>query len=281
MQNGTAYRGVVPFENSSNGSVVFTLDLIANLHGMHPNILVCGEAYVAVKHCLLGHASPSPSNPPKSNVKIDPQFTNPLATPKADLSKVKKLYSHPQAWGQCKAFLATYLKGVPRHDVDSTSRAAEIVAADTSGESAALSSLAAADVFGLDVLAESINDRIGNTTRFLVIRHVDSPAPSKPTDENANAPYKSLVTFTLEHTLEHTKPGSLAQCLSAFSSQGLSLTSINTRPSGVENWHYVFFVEFGGRKEDGEEEGDVNRALRELGGVARGWRWLGSWESQL
>ncbi|KAF2823623.1 PDT-domain-containing protein [Ophiobolus disseminans] len=281
VQNRSAHRGVVPFENSSNGSVVFTLDLIANLHGMHPDVLVCGEAYVAVKHCLLGHAAGIPSTQKEGEVRIDPQFTNPLAIPKSDLSRVKKLYSHPQAWGQCKAFLATYLKGVPRHDVDSTSRAAEIVAADKTGESAALSSLAAADVFGLDVLAESINDRKGNTTRFLVIRHASSPPLPSPSlslpTPNPPTPWKSLITFTLNHTA----PGSLAQCLSAFSSHGLSLTSINTRPSGVENWHYVFFVECGGRKEDGEGEGDVNRALGELGGVARTWRWLGSWESRL
>ena len=94
VQNGTAYRGVVPFENSSNGSVVFTLDLIGDLHGLHPDILVCGESYVAVKHCLLGHASASPhSQGSKPSVRIDETFTNPLAIPKSDLSKIKKIFS--------------------------------------------------------------------------------------------------------------------------------------------------------------------------------------------
>lgn len=243
---------------------------------MHPDILVCGEAYVAVKHCLLGHASPSPQAEQGKKVELDKTFTNPLAVPKSDLSKIKKLYSHPQAWGQCKAFLSTYLKGVHREDVDSTSLAAQIVAADTTGQSAALSSMAAADVFKLDVLAESINDRLGNTTRFLVIQKVSSTTGIPPPKTQDDEHWKSLVTFTLDHA----KPGSLAHCLSAFSNEGISLTLIHTRPSGVENWHYVFFVEFGGRKEEGEE-GAVNRAFRALEEVARSWRWLGSWMSEL
>jgi prephenate dehydratase len=276
VQSGTAYRGVVPFENSSNGSVVFTLDLIGDLHGKHPDILVCGESYVAVKHCLLGHASTSPNQQTTNTVQIDDTFTNPLATPVCDLSKIKRLYSHPQAWGQCKAFLATYLKGIERQDVSSTSRAAEIAAADKTGESAALSSHVAASLFGLDVLASSINDRIGNTTRFLVIRRKDSAVlpPSSPRGSND---WKTLVTFTIDHA----NPGALAHCLAVFEKFDLNLTSINTRPSGVENWHYIFFVEFKGRKEDGREEGRVNTALGELDAVCREWRWLGSWENRL
>ncbi|KAH8725198.1 Prephenate dehydratase-domain-containing protein [Phaeosphaeriaceae sp. PMI808] len=265
VQNGTAYRGVVPFENSSNGSVLFTLDLISDLHSMHPDILVCGESYIAVKHCLLGHVSPSPSTAPAptKHVEIDKKFTTLLASPTSDLSKIKKLYSHPQAWGQCKAFLAAYLKGIERHDVSSTSRAAELVASDPSGESAALSSEMAADMFGLDILASSINDRIGNTTRFLVLcnRHKSTPnhnlEPSLSSsvadtsgDSDSDDAWKTLVIFTVNHA----NPGALAHGLAVFERWGLNLTSINTRPSGVENWNYIFFVEFMGRREGGERD---------------------------
>jgi prephenate dehydratase len=268
----------VPFENSSNGSVVFTLDLIGDIHGAHPDILVCGESYVAVKHCLLGHAIPNSVAQTPKNVVVDAKFTNPLAIPTSDLSKIKKLYSHPQAWGQCKAFLSTYLKGVERQDVSSTSKAAEIAAQDKSGESAALSSFVAADLFGLDVLAESINDHIGNATRFLVIRRKNSasspPASPSGSEYGGDGTWKTLVTFTVDHA----NPGALAHCLAAFEKYGLNLTSINTRPSGVRNWHYIFFVEFQGRMEEG---GKVEGALRELGEVASGWKWLGSWENRL
>ncbi|KAI4702730.1 hypothetical protein J4E89_010263 [Alternaria sp. Ai002NY15] len=242
VQSGTAYRGVVPFENSSNGSVVFTLDLFADLNNRYPDILVTGEAYVA-------------------------------------------------AWGQCKNFLAKYLKTAERHDVSSTSKAAEIASQDKTGESAALSSEIAAELFGLDVLAKEINDKKGNSTRFFVIRrkHDDAmpstttptPTPTTPTpppstsSNNANT-WKSLITFTIEHS----NPGALANCLTVFSRHGINLTSINTRPSGVRNWHYVFFVEFKGRKTD-TDTGDVDKALGELDKVCRGWRWLGSWENRL
>ncbi|KAJ4367108.1 prephenate dehydratase [Neocucurbitaria cava] len=294
VQNGDAFRGVVPFENSSNGSVVFTLDLFADLHGKYSDILVCGESYVAVKHCLLGYAhsteqnltnrAAAPSHPDNASAKS-------MARPLSDLSNVKRLYSHPQAWGQCKAFLNTYVKHAERHDVSSTSKAAELVAQDKTGESAALSSIIAADMFGLDVLAKTINDRVENTTRFLVIRRKDSSTPPgsippSPSISNTTAVapnggkqgnWKTLITFTVDHA----NPGALAHCLSAFEKFGLNLTSINTRPSGVENWNYVFFVELKGRKEDGEEDGKVNGALKELEKVCRGYRWLGSWENRL
>jgi prephenate dehydratase len=180
--------------------------------------------------------------------------------------------------------------------VSSTSKAAEIASQDKTGESAALSSFIAAELFGLNVLAQEINDKKGNSTRFFVIRrrrvgdgtkggegtaHVKTSTATTtatPTNRLDGEKWKSLVTFTIEHS----NPGALANCLTVFSSHGINLTSINTRPSGVRNWHYVFFVEFKGRKtEAGEETGDVNRALGELDRVCRGWRWLGSWENRL
>ncbi|KAL5382780.1 hypothetical protein DPSP01_006339 [Paraphaeosphaeria sporulosa] len=303
VQSGAAARGVVPFENSSNGSVVFTLDLFADVQAKYPDIVVCAESYVPVQHCLLGHARSdqqhatslsSPGNAggagrragtgvipsPLSSGAVTPtpsipNPTKPTARPLSDLSRITKLYSHPQAWGQCKVFLNTYLKGVERQDVSSTSRAAQIVAEDESGESAAVSSAFAAEVCGLGVLARGIEDRVDNTTRFLVIkRRGDGRADGK---DGAGGEWKTLVSFTVDHA----NPGSLAHSLAVFEKYELNLTSINTRPSGVENWNYIFFVELKGRREEGTLDGPVNEALRELDPVCRSWRWLGSWESRL
>ncbi|KAF1933512.1 PDT-domain-containing protein [Didymella exigua CBS 183.55] len=263
VQDGSVYRGVVPFENSTNGSVVFTLDLFANLHGKYGDLLVCGEAYVNVSHCLLGLDATSPQN----------------------YSKITKLYSHPQAWGQCKTFLQKHLKHAERFDVSSTSRAAQMVAQSKDSGAAAISSKVAGTLFKLSLLSEGINDVSGNQTRFLVLRRKDSPqtsAPSTPpaTVNSDEENYKTLLLFTLPYTPSDPNPGALAQCLSVFGRHKLNLTSINTRPSGVANWEYIFFIEFKGRKDD-DEGGAVNAAFKELGGVCEWYRWLGSWENRL
>ncbi|KAF3042212.1 prephenate dehydratase [Didymella heteroderae] len=250
VQDGSVHRGVVPFENSTNGSVVFTLDLFADLHNKYNDILVCGEAYVNVSHCLLG---------------ID-------ALSSQDYSKITKLYSHPQAWGQCKTFLQKHLKHAERFDVSSTSRAAQLVAESKDPGAAAISSKVAGTLFKLSLLAEGINDVSGNQTRFLVLRRKESPQTSAPSTSATSAVnsdeenYKTLLLFTLPYTPSDPNPGALAQCLSVFGGHKLNLTSINTRPSGVANWEYIFFIEFKGRKDDGES-GAVNAAFKELGGI--------------
>ncbi|RMY39430.1 hypothetical protein D0864_16355 [Hortaea werneckii] len=336
VQSGQATYGVVPFENSSNGSVVFTLDLFADLHGRYPDILVWDEIYLAVHHCLLGHIPatepaaksakvredskeeenrlaatttittlphlPPHQQPPSQSGQVTPTQAVPQPAtariqPLHPLTHVKKLYSHPQAWGQCKNFLAAYLKGVERQDVSSTSKAAQLVGDDTTGTSAAISSRIAAELNGLDVLAQGIEDNEGNSTRFFVVRRQSSSPSSSadavsgsitaagagqetaPADDQGGeaAEFKTLVSFTVDHG----SPGALADCLEIFKKYGLNLTSINTRPSGEAAWHYIFFVEFMGRKLAEGQGGAVNEALQELDRVAKSWRWLGSWENAL
>lgn len=297
VQNGNAAHGVVPFENSSNGSVIFTLDLFADLQGRYPDILVDGEIYLAVRHCLLGRAlkdskleishnllkeqddSPNISGS-VTPTQSAPQPAKPKVKPLNDIKHITKLYSHPQAWGQCKLFLATYLKQVERQDVSSTSRAAELVAQDETGTSAAISSKIAADLNGLDILAEGIEDNEGNSTRFFTLRRgrgLDSQDTGHAVEADEMKRYKTLVSFTVTHG----EPGALADSLAVFKKYKLNLTSINTRPSGEEQWHYIFFVEFMGRKHADDQGGAVNEALEELAKVSRSCRWLGSWKNAL
>jgi prephenate dehydratase len=104
----------------------------------------------------------------------------------------------------------------------------------------------------------------------------ETAAETPPTNPPASPEnYKTLISFTVDHN----NPGALAQSLSVFERYGLNLTSINTRPSGVENWNYIFFVEIRGRREG--REGAVSKALGDLDGVCRGWRWLGSWRDRM
>ncbi|KAF2720528.1 PDT-domain-containing protein [Polychaeton citri CBS 116435] len=329
VQSGSAGYGVVPFENSSNGSVSFTLDLLADAEAQYQEILVCGETYVPVSHCLLGRASKSQTPPPQQQeqghqhhsselpllrrlidaaedrdsaslvskgeyahssgrvtpTQTHPQPGKPRSQPQYDLSHIKSLHSHPQAWGQCKLFLDYYLKGIPQEDASSTSKAAELVARDETGTSAAISSRIAADIHGLDILAEGIQDRESNATRFFVLRRKADLVAEAPQahdvggedEEEVKRRFKSLLLFTISHD----EPGALADSLAVFKKHKLNLTSIPTRPSGKVPWQYIFFVEFKGRKRPEGQGGAVNDALAELSRVAQSWKWLGSWESAL
>lgn len=200
-----------------------------------------------------------------------PSPVKPRTKPLYDIKHIKRIYTHPQAFGQCEVFLQSYLKGVERIDVSSTSRAAEMVSEDTSGASAAIASSLAADVHGLDVLARGIEDREDNTTRFFILR--------KGIDEKAKETRnltKSLISFTVDHR----SPGALADVLECFRKSKLNLTSINSRPTKVVPFQYIFFVEFeGSRLRD--PDGRVEEALNGIQAHTQRWRWLGSWDDEL
>ena len=290
----------MPFENSTNGSVVSTLDLFADRQSQYPDIYVHGEAYLDVHHYLLGYDSIKPSRsqrhpdkPADASIPIPmsesesrsttptpstPHPSGPRTEPLTDLSHVQRIYSHPQAFGQCEAFLSTYLRGVDRQEVSSTSKAAQIVSEDRTRTSAAISSKVAAGVHGLDVLAKGIEDRDDNTTRFFFLRR----GPRGPDARNltgndvgvlAGQKFKTLLVFTVNHL----SAGALADALTVFKRCDLNLTSIYSRPSRVRPWHYIFFVEFERGESDG---GRLNEAMRMLQGVTEGCRWYGSWRDR-
>ncbi|CAI4219535.1 unnamed protein product [Parascedosporium putredinis] len=285
VQRGEADFGVVPFENSTNGPVIFTLDNLANRLQTCPDITVCGEAYVDVHHFLLGHRNPAlqlddgGGSGTCTPTAADPNPLKPRSKPLGSLKHVTRLYSHPQAWGQCSVFLSTYLKGVETIDVSSTSRAAEMVKEDKTGTSAAISSEIAAKVYGVDVLAKSIEDREDNTTRFFIIKKTGRPelkVPRQGQGDGEKVPRsetKSLVSLTVPHH----EPGALADVLDCFRKARLNLTTINSRPSLITAFQYLFFIEIEGHY---DLDAEVRDALVEVERVAQSSRWLGSWYSQ-
>lgn len=284
VRDSTASYGLVPFENSSNGSVLTTLDLLIDRERRTGDILVVGEVFLPVHHCLLGHAQGAPhvqsvvlESDKYHRSNSHPQRSPPLS----DISHITRILSHIQAFGQCHTFLSTYLKGVECQEVSSTSKAAELVAADASGKSAAISSSLAAGIHGLDILANGIQDRDDNVTRFFILRKGSFLHPPMNFLETAangepKVKWKTMVAFRVDHQAS----GTLAEALLSFKSFDLNLTSINSRPSRIRPWHYIFLVEFDGKRElDGT--GPVNQALEELSKSTGGWRWLGSWINQL
>lgn len=147
--------------------------------------------------------------------------------------------------------------------MSSTSRAAQLVKGELG--SAAIASVAAAEVNGLRVLARNIEDTVDNTTRFFVL----SAADERPPMSADGAAHKTLVAFTVDHA----QPGALADGLKVFKMFGLNLTSIASRPNRKTRWNYVFFVEFEGH----EEMQNVKDALEKLGQFCDEMRVLGSY----
>lgn len=282
----------MPFENSTHGVVTFTLNNLADRDNAYTDLSVCGEIYIDVHHFLLGYKSKTPpaglastlleneSSGTSTPTPRDPNPLRPRARPLHSVKHVQRIHSHPQAFGQTNAFLTTYLRGVDMLDASSTSKAAELASQDKTGATAAIAGEIAAEMFGLDVLARCIEDRDDNTTRFFIIRKGVEAKPPKQSsgdggDDNNNKKTKSLVSFTVPHS----SPGALAGVLDVFRKYGLNLTSINSLPSLMKPFQYLFFVEFeGSRFED--TEGKVKSAFDEVDKVAQGWRWLGSWERQ-
>lgn len=215
VSSGGADMGVLPFENSSNGHVVPSLDI---LRATDPaDLQIVAEIYLDVHQCLLSRTS---------------------------LDSVKRLYSHPQAFGQCEDYLSRHLQGVERINVSSTGKAAQLAAQDD--ESAAIASSSSAEAVDITILEPDIEDNKNNTTRFFVVSKA-------PTILEEGKPYKTLIKFTVPHS----KPGSLAWTLQKFAESSINLTSICSRPNvskevlaSGQKWVYVFFLEFEGHADD-------------------------------
>ncbi len=288
VQSSAVAYGVVPFENSINGAVVGTLDLFADRQNQYADVYICDEASIEIHHYLLGHACKSlqQTDSTRSGDSTPTNQARDLPDPKAklltDLQHIKRIYSHPQAFGQSLGFLSQYLKDVDRQEVSSTSKGAEIVSQDGTNTTASISSKDAAETHGLDVLAESIEDQDNNQTRFFFLCKKSSYQDrlplsiGQPTDnDNGNDnsdKWKTFVTFKINHNLS----GALAEVLHVFKTYGLNPTSMNSRPSHRYPWHYIFFVEFYGRKKI-TGHGRVDAALAKLEEISEGCRCYGSW----
>jgi chorismate mutase/prephenate dehydratase len=157
-----------------------------------------------------------------------------LVAPTESLSDVARVYSHPQALAQCRGWLA---RNVPSAQlVVSPSTAAAAREARDDGAGGAVASRLAAELSGLNVLAERIQDRPINVTRFVLL----GQRPAAPSGRD-----KTSIAFSLKH--EH---GALRRALSELERAGLNLTRIESRPSRERIWEYVFLSDFEGHRDD-------------------------------
>lgn len=197
-------QAIVPLENSSEGPVTQTLDQLIH----YPSVTVTDSFSIAIRHHLLAC----------------PQTRR--------LSDVRRVYSHPQALGQCRASLRALLPDAELMPESSTAAAAHRVAHKPG--SAALSAAAAANIHGLKVLRKNLQDSNENTTRFLVL----TAGRRRSRDSLAAHDFRSLI-----HLVIGNRPGALLHALAPFDAAGVNLTFIQSRPLPGRPWEYGFFIE--------------------------------------
>lgn len=227
VRRETTGYGVVPIENSTGGSVAHAADALLEANG----VVIQRELLLQVRQCLMSRAPA--------------------------LDAVTRVYSHTQALMQCRGWLATRLRGVQLVQAESTAAAAQRAVADAG--SAAIGSALAAELYGLPVLRDDIQDRAENATRFALIATADGP----PTGDD-----KTTVAFAV-----HDGRGALLRVLQVFDDHGINLTRIESRPSRQRAWDYVFLVDLEGHREDD----DVGAALALLAERCPMLRILGSY----
>jgi chorismate mutase/prephenate dehydratase len=227
VARGSVTYGVAPIENSTEGGVTFTLDSLLETDGA----VIRSEVVLDVAQCLVARHE--------------------------ELARVERVYSHPQALAQCRAWLAKNLPHAQLVVSPSTTTAAREAAADDAA--AAVASRLAAELYGLRVMREAIQDRAENATRFIVLATSDAP----PTGAD-----KTSLVFSTPH-----ERGALRRVLELFDEEGLNLSRIESRPSRNKLWEYVFFTDVEGHRADP----NLARALVRLKNQCRMVKILGSY----
>ncbi|XAR53795.1 Arogenate dehydratase [Bertholletia excelsa] len=234
-------KAVLPIENSVGGSIHRNYDLLLR-HRLH----IVGEVQLVVNHCLLG-------------------------LPGVRKEELKRVVSHPQALAQCEIMLNKL--GVVQVNTEDTAGAAQIVASGGIRDIGAIASTRAAEIYGLDILAEKIQDDSENITRFLILAR-------EPIIPGIDKPYKTSIVFTLEEGA-----GVLFKALAVFAFRGINLTKIESRPQrkcpvrvvddsnkgSAKYFDYLFYVDF----EASMAEPRAQYALGQLQEFARFLRVLG------
>lgn len=203
--------GVVPIENSIEGVVNYTLDMFFD-----SPLKICSEITLNISHALLGNRG----------------------------NKIKRLYSNPQVFAQCRKWLLRNAKEVELIPTASTAKAALAAKRDRYG--ACIGNKILARLYGLRVIASPIEDSSSNITRFLVIGKNDSSPSGKD---------KTSILCSVKD-----KVGALHDILFAFKRYKINLTKIESRPSKKKPWEYYFFIDFEGHRDSGK----VKKALKEL-----------------
>ena len=216
VESNTAQYGVVPVENSTEGAVGRTMDLL-----LQSSLSICGEIQLPIHQFLLAQQT--------------------------DLTQISKIYSHPQSLAQCHHWIRTNLPHLPNtaliHSASNADAARQAAADKTT---AAIAGKRTAQLFGLSICAENIEDDPKNTTRFLIIgKQLVAPSGKDKT---------SLALST------DNRSGAIYKLLEPLAQHGVSMSRLESRPSRSNLWQYVFYIDLEGHQQDK----NVSVALEQL-----------------
>lgn len=217
VETRRADYGVVPIENSTDGAVNRTLDMFID-----SDLKISSEILFEISQCLMARCRKE---------------------------RIQKVYSKGEVFGQCKLWLRANLPRAEYVETSSTVSAARI-ARDKPG-CAAIASEIAADLYGLRVVARSIQDIARNITRFLVVGRGESPRSG---DDKT-----SVMFYTRDRV------GALHDILQVFREERISLTMIESRPSGNKPFEYYFFADFAGHLSDPKVAATLKKLKRKCG----------------
>jgi prephenate dehydratase len=225
VASGVCESALIPIENSLAGSIHQNYDLL-----LRYSLYITGEHLLRVRHCLI-------------------------AAPGVKKKEIKKVISHPQALGQCADYLRGH--GLQPEAVYDTAGSVKMLKESGARDTAAIASHHAAELYGMQILEEGIEDNLENYTRFLAV----AQEPVQPEGES-----KTSSVFTLKN-----QPGALFKALSVFALRDIDLSKIESRPLAGKPWEYLFYIDFIGD----EHETQVAKALNHLGEYAIMLRVLG------
>jgi prephenate dehydratase len=221
LRDGEVSWAIVPLENSLDGSISVTLDLLASEAG---DIEIVGEALLRVRHSLIGAREVS-------------------------LEEIDTVITHPQVPGQCTRFLRGELARARIVPASSTAEAVRTVVADGRRGQAAIGTALAARIYGGTVIRERIEDRADNETRFAWLARgaAGAPAARPPLRESGDGEWKTSLVFWGAGA---ERPGWLVRCLDEFARRDINLTKIESRPRREGLGSYMFFADLGARADD-------------------------------